>query len=504
MNYFVVGAIFKNEAHILSEWLEHYLYHGVEKFYLINDNSSDNFMEILQPYIDSDLVMLYNPQEPKYDGRQSVLYDRFFLPLLHNKQVQWLALIDLDEFLYCPAEIDIKKQLSKYEHVAQVSINWVNFGSNGHVKQPANVVKSFTKRMWLRDPQKGIKNIINSNFYTTMLGIHESHVYGPRANLSWGGNMEKPIFLINHYQIQSEEFWRNIKMTRGDADCHHSDTGRDMEMFKQLDLNECEDLTLLNQNANIIPYKLRSYSSGIIPYRLELPQNTFHSFCKNLPGGSKYGTDGILETLLKQVYDVRKIPKTFFQSSTDHIQVLPCIYSHFKGVIHEKFNLDISHHYSYFTKTNSKTDVLSCDFLEWNNYSVSTWHTQDPIIILVNLPSNNLNSFLMGVDSFLIKKYTPIAFCKNVLIGIDSECVMNLQFPKIIGYKNTDFLPLYTNVYLEGKEWYYDSNIENEMCERNFLMFGLGKEKTPELLEKHKKKNGCLLWKPLFKFDFLY
>ena len=35
-----VGALFKNESHALEEWLEHYLYHGADHFYLINDGSS--------------------------------------------------------------------------------------------------------------------------------------------------------------------------------------------------------------------------------------------------------------------------------------------------------------------------------------------------------------------------------------------------------------------------------------------------------------------------------
>ena len=47
-----VGALFKNEASILKEWIEHYLHHGVEHFYLINDNSTDNFLDVLQPYVE--------------------------------------------------------------------------------------------------------------------------------------------------------------------------------------------------------------------------------------------------------------------------------------------------------------------------------------------------------------------------------------------------------------------------------------------------------------------
>jgi len=37
-----IGAVFKNESHIMIEWIEHYLSHGVDTIYLINDESTDN------------------------------------------------------------------------------------------------------------------------------------------------------------------------------------------------------------------------------------------------------------------------------------------------------------------------------------------------------------------------------------------------------------------------------------------------------------------------------
>ena len=71
MYYLTVGAIFKNESHCLQEWIEHHLYHGVEHFYLINDESTDEFMKILQPYINKDIITLYNVKNhPKYPGKQ--------------------------------------------------------------------------------------------------------------------------------------------------------------------------------------------------------------------------------------------------------------------------------------------------------------------------------------------------------------------------------------------------------------------------------------------------
>jgi len=52
MYFLSVLAIFKNETMNLKVWIDHYLWQGVEKIYLIDNGSTDNPMPILQPYID--------------------------------------------------------------------------------------------------------------------------------------------------------------------------------------------------------------------------------------------------------------------------------------------------------------------------------------------------------------------------------------------------------------------------------------------------------------------
>ena len=74
--YLSVGAMFKNESHSIDEWIRHYLHHGVDHFYLINDSSTDNSKEVIQPYIDKGKVTLFEPDEPYYLGRQRNMYNR--------------------------------------------------------------------------------------------------------------------------------------------------------------------------------------------------------------------------------------------------------------------------------------------------------------------------------------------------------------------------------------------------------------------------------------------
>ena len=51
-----VVAILKNEGHYLKEWLDYHLLAGVDHFYLYDNDSSDNYDEIIAPYVKAGLV----------------------------------------------------------------------------------------------------------------------------------------------------------------------------------------------------------------------------------------------------------------------------------------------------------------------------------------------------------------------------------------------------------------------------------------------------------------
>jgi hypothetical protein len=260
--YFSVGAIFKNESHILKEWLEHYAARGVEHFYLINDDSTDNFRDILDPWIEKGTVTLFDtsssPSSKK--GRQVVFYEKFFAPILRH--TRWLAILDLDEFLYSPTATQLPTILKRYEHLSQIRVNWVWFGSNGFVKQPASVVQGFTKRAtyghrkwspgpngWGINGSHGPKCIFQTSMYRSF-GIHEHRVKGRTENLSYERNVKDPLLLINHYAVQSLDFWMTVKATRGDANRHFRTDARNLDYFKCWDINDIEDLRLANQVKN--------------------------------------------------------------------------------------------------------------------------------------------------------------------------------------------------------------------------------------------------------------
>jgi cellulose synthase/poly-beta-1,6-N-acetylglucosamine synthase-like glycosyltransferase len=58
MNHLVICAIFKNESRYIYEWLSYHHSIGVDAFYLYNNNSTDDTVEIIRSWPYSHLVIV--------------------------------------------------------------------------------------------------------------------------------------------------------------------------------------------------------------------------------------------------------------------------------------------------------------------------------------------------------------------------------------------------------------------------------------------------------------
>lgn len=254
MYFFSVGAMFKNESHCIKEWIEHYLNQGAEHFYLVNDSSTDNTVEIIQPYIERGLITLYESNLPVQLGRQRDTYNKYILPHLNNKDTKWLLICDLDEYAWSPVYKTLTQFLSQYVYsLSQVQIRPTIFGSNNLEKQPKSLVQGFTKRT----PQAPSENVgtykyfVNSDFKFTSLNVHHATPEDPQF-------LSREHFILisgdyirlNHYICQSKELWIKVKCSRGDADAYLQ---RDMELFDSY-----------NQQANIVDdFELAEINRGL-------------------------------------------------------------------------------------------------------------------------------------------------------------------------------------------------------------------------------------------------
>jgi len=243
-----VGALFKNEQHALKEWIEHYLHHGVQHFYLINDASTDSSIDIVKPYVDKGLVTLYTIEFPYYLGRQRDIYNKYIMP--HLTETHWLLMVDLDEFMWSPKSIDLNDVLKTATNIGQIQVEHTLFGSNGHIEIPTGIVKSYTHRAATsptRTPGMR-KYFINSSFKFTDLAIHHAQFENKEDEEKRFILLNENFFVLNHYSCQAMDLWRLVKCTRGDSDNYRV---RTMEDFVVLDQNDVEDLRLVQQNIGL-------------------------------------------------------------------------------------------------------------------------------------------------------------------------------------------------------------------------------------------------------------
>ena len=275
-------AIFKNESHILKEWVEHYLNQGVDKIFLVDNGSTDNYYSILQPYISTGKVDLVKDNK-KY--AQTELYNKHFL---HKcKAYDWVIVCDLDEFIYGRKYCNsIKDFLNKvHPSFSQVFIPWKMFGSNGYdtmeKEQPSSVTSTFTKRINNNDTRhnrfrsfiyKGhikyiyCKTIIRTK-YLLKIGVHHSETSSNRYMTSYvlqnnhintnkdfveinEDIIENSALHLNHYAIQSLNWFMKVKATRGDINAANNENVRNKDYFKEYNFNDMDDSELSNITNN--------------------------------------------------------------------------------------------------------------------------------------------------------------------------------------------------------------------------------------------------------------
>jgi hypothetical protein len=223
-HYLSVCAIAKNEGCYFREWIEFHRLVGVEKFYIYDNESSDNTRKILAPYIKSGVVeYTYWPGKK----RQMPAYEDCVKR--HKYDTRWLAFIDLDEFIV-PVETDtLPEFMKKFEKFSGLEINWLTYGDGGHKKKTDGLVIERFKKRSASDYSynRWVKSILNPRFIARPDVHSASYAIGCSADAN-GNKMKHEGFhhtrlplcdkiRINHYACKTwEEFSK--KRARGDAD----------------------------------------------------------------------------------------------------------------------------------------------------------------------------------------------------------------------------------------------------------------------------------------------
>ena len=267
-----VVAIFKNESHVLKEWLEHYLREGVDTFLLIDNDSSDNYKPILEPFLRSKQVFL---KKSKKKNAQVELYNRW---LSEAKKFDWVIVVDMDEFIYARNGFKtIKEYLETVnKDIYKIEIPWKLFGSSGFKKQPNSVIQNFIHRKKFpkfnthTNHSERVVNIktISRGPHLQEIKVHNSvvanlHQSFPVREVSSNSRLVREIGFwnisftmineqllkthslhLNHYRIQSWEYYKKVKMTRGDGAYKGFNNIRNRKYFQIHDYKDMKDTEL--------------------------------------------------------------------------------------------------------------------------------------------------------------------------------------------------------------------------------------------------------------------
>lgn len=259
-----VCAVFRDEAPYLAEWIAFHRLVGVERFYLYDNRSTDDWRSALAPELADGTVVVHPwPREPR--RAQLAAYEHCLHR--HRTDTRWIAFIDVDEFLFSPSGEQLPAILERFHARPGVLAAWRVFGTGGLREPPAGLVtESYLLRARSDHPEAwGTKPIVDPRRTYRRLGDPEvtgsphvmQHFGSPRfwrlqpttcedgrtapALPVEGDPLPGDVLRINHYRSKSareaEEKARRDRVTTLET--------QSSDFLLRPDFNEIEDRTIL-------------------------------------------------------------------------------------------------------------------------------------------------------------------------------------------------------------------------------------------------------------------
>jgi len=225
----VIVAQFKNEAESLPQWLDHYLTdEGVAAMLLVDDNSTDSWRQAVEPYGARVRV------RSGHAHRQVENYNLWLPTLRSEYSDDWVLIVDVDEYAYARRDTlaDAVRAILDPGPADSVLVAWKQFGSAGHRRQPKNgTVCGFTTRRRYggrpyNPPLRGFGLGVGKAFARIRalesLGVHRHRMRNQpmlpvRDRNQTEASLASAAFALNHYPMQSRDWFQRTKMRRGDA-----------------------------------------------------------------------------------------------------------------------------------------------------------------------------------------------------------------------------------------------------------------------------------------------
>lgn len=222
-----ICAIAKNEHFGLEEWVNYHRVVGVEHFYIYDNDSRVPVRETLAKYVSAGLVTVI-----EFPGLSKQMPSYNHCLQNYGSSSDWIAFIDCDEFLLPKEGDSVPEILSGYHTFGSLQVNWILFGTSGHVSRPEGlVIESYTLAstpQWAdnlhtkaivqpRYTHSAGTNPHYFNFKHGFYAVNEDFIPVPNA---FTARHYSKLLQINHYTTKSlDEF--KAKISKGRADAAH-------------------------------------------------------------------------------------------------------------------------------------------------------------------------------------------------------------------------------------------------------------------------------------------
>lgn len=197
-----ITCMFRDEARYLKEWIEFHLLVGVDKFYLSNNLSEDNYLEVLEPYISRGIVTLNQVTDNRALTEGGMIMhvqnEAFTWAVLKAREdgIDWLGLLNADEFWYPVKEANLQAILATFgPEVGQVCVNWQMFGHSFKSLEPGELlIEHLTLTQGTDLENRHVKTIVRPGAVMRCVNAHYVDLY------------EGYISMNSHHQVRSIEY----------------------------------------------------------------------------------------------------------------------------------------------------------------------------------------------------------------------------------------------------------------------------------------------------------
>jgi len=136
--FLIVITRIKNENMMLRSFIPYYFSQGVDKIFLLDDNSSEEFEDIVINNPNVKIISVpYKNRHPEWSSTLNVLTKEL------REKTEWVLTVDCDEFITTRknSEKTIRQELiDNFSEVSCIKIPWVMFTRNERIENPKYVL----------------------------------------------------------------------------------------------------------------------------------------------------------------------------------------------------------------------------------------------------------------------------------------------------------------------------------------------------------------------------